>query len=119
MVRADVVKVTISSFSIVEHLDVLKQIDPGLDSRAIAYAVDTFSLKIGEEAPNDSVVVSVAGSVHVAGDAVPGKLVTSVVARVLAAAIRVVNQRSSRSSSPYLDHFLPIADLNEAGAQEL
>jgi hypothetical protein len=70
----------VASFSIVEHLDVLKQIGLGFVSRPIAYAVDTLSLKDGEEALDDGIVVAVTGAAHAAVDAMPGKFVTKVVA---------------------------------------
>ena len=67
-----------ASFSIVEYLDVLKQVGPGFISGPVANAIDTLSLEDGEEALDDGIVVAVAGAAHAAVDAMPGKLVTKV-----------------------------------------
>ena len=69
-----------ATFSIVEHLNVLKQIGTGLLSVAIANAVHTLSLENTEEALDDGIIVTVTGAAHAAVDAVLGEFMAKVVA---------------------------------------
>jgi hypothetical protein len=59
-----------AAFSIVEHLDVLKQVGPGFLARPIANTVHAFSLENAEEALDGGIVIAVTGTAHAACDAV-------------------------------------------------
>ena len=59
-----------ATLSVVEHLNVLEQIGSGLVSVAVANPVHALSLKGGEEAFHDGIVIAVAGAAHGAFDVV-------------------------------------------------
>ena len=68
-----------ATLSIVEHLDVLKQIGSGFLSVAISNPDDPFPLEGSPEAFHDRVVVAVAGAAHAASDAVFSQFVAEVI----------------------------------------
>ena len=59
-----------ATLSVVEHLNILEQIGFGLVPAAIANPVHALSLKGGEEAFHDGIVIAVAGAAHGAFDVV-------------------------------------------------
>ena len=85
-------------FSVVEHRDVVKQVGPGFGAGSIAHAVDALAFEQAKETLHSGVVVAVPRTAHAALNTMPGKLASEVVARILAATVRVVDERSPRLS---------------------
>ena len=89
-----------STFAVVEALDVIEHVLHGFLSCQVPGAVDALSLQQAEEALHYSVVVAVAAGTHAAPDAVFPGLVAEVIASVLGAAVGVMQQDPLRLSLP-------------------
>ena len=85
-----------ASFSVIEHLDVVEYIGPGLVPRSIANPMDTFAFERSEEALHSSIVPTIARPTRAALDPVLGELIPEVITGILATTIRVVNELSLR-----------------------
>ena len=97
--RTYVTKVTVATFTIVKTLDVFEHIRSGFFSISVAHAINTFSFEYAKEALNNRVVVAVASSTHAALDTLFIKQLTIVIARVLTASIRMMDERTLWPSS--------------------
>ena len=78
--------------SIVEHLDVVEEIGPRLIPSSVADPVLALSFEEPKEALDEGIVIAVRRTAHAAVDAVLGELSAEVVAGILAAAVRVVDE---------------------------
>ena len=88
-----------TTLPIVEHLDPLKDVLLGGFPRGVTLIVDEFFLQRAEEALDDRVVPAIALAAHGAGHLGVGEQSLVVAARVLHAAIRVVQQTGLGFSS--------------------
>jgi hypothetical protein len=75
---------------VVEAVDVIEHIGPGLVPRAIELPRDLFALERREEAFHRGVVTAVAGLVHRAGNFVVGQQPLELLSGILAALVRVM-----------------------------
>ena len=85
---------------VVEAFDVVEHIGPGLIPRPISLAVDAFGLQRREEALHRRIVPDVARAAHRADDAVVGHQPLELLAGVLAATVRMMQQRVGLASAP-------------------
>lgn len=83
-------------FPVIENLDVFEQIGLRLVPRLIANPVNPLSLEHAEEALDDRIVITIA---HAACDPVLGQFLAAIVAGVLAAAVRVMDQHAGWPAS--------------------
>ena len=67
--RAGIVQRRVSSASIVEGLDVVEQIGPGLITSAVQAVMDPLTLERSEEALHRCIVIPSADTIHAGSDA--------------------------------------------------
>jgi hypothetical protein len=89
---------------IVEALDIVEHVGPGIVPRPIRLARCALGLQRGEEALHRRIVPAIARAAHRAGDAMIGHQPLELLAGVLAATIRVVQQRAGFSTAPDRHH---------------
>src|SRR5712691_5873057 len=85
--------------TVVEDLDVLEDRGPGVIVTDVVGTMDQLGLERREETLGNSVVPAIALATHAADDAAFAKLVLVVRARVLHAAVRMVEQARLRAAS--------------------
>src|SRR5262249_52460080 len=91
--RAQVTDRRVSTFRVVETLDIVKHICLCLIARPVRFVTGALGLQRREEALHRGVVPHIARSAHRTDDAAVGQQPLELLARVLAAAIRVMQQR--------------------------
>ena len=101
---AEIAQGRVPARGIVEAFDVIEHVLPCLIARAVGFARDPFGLQRREEALHRSVVPDIAGPAHRAGDAIVGHQPLELLARVLAALVRVTQQGVGLSASPDRHH---------------
>ena len=88
----DVTKIAMTAFSIIKTLDVFKDICPSLISISVANPIHSLSFHYTEEALHNRVVIAISATTHAAGHSVSLKLVSEIIARVLAAAVAMMDE---------------------------
>jgi hypothetical protein len=91
----------VAALAVVKYLDVVEHIRSGFFAISVTYTIDTFTFENAKEALNNRVIVAVASATHAALDTLFIKLLTEVVARVLAASITMVDESTLWLSSTY------------------
>lgn len=101
---AEIAQGRVPACGIVEALDVIENVSLRVVVRAICLPADPFGLHRREEALHRRIVPDVARSAHRAGDAIVGYQPLKLLARVLAALVRVMQQGIGLSTSPDRHH---------------
>ena len=83
-----------TSLPIVKDLDVVEDVGLRLFTSRVSTTTNSFTLEHGKEALNGCVVVAVTASTHATCNAVLLEQISEIVARILRASIRVMQQRS-------------------------
>ncbi len=92
----DVTKIAMTAFPIIETLDVIEYISSSFVAISVANSIHSLSFHHAEEALHDRVVIAIAATAHAALNAVRLKLISEVIARVLAAAVTMMNANAFR-----------------------
>src|SRR5262249_39515922 len=98
--RAQITDRRVSTFRVVEALDIVKHICLCLIARPVRFVTGALGLQRREEALHRGVVPHIAGSAHRTNDAAVGHQPLELLARVLAAAIGVMQQCIGLSATP-------------------
>ena len=80
-----------SATAVIEQLEIFENGGASLGAGSPLHLVNEFELEAGKETFGDRVVPAIAAPAHAADDPVSGKQSLVISARVLAAAIRMVN----------------------------
>lgn len=97
---AEIAQGRVPACGIVEAFDVIEHVLSRVVARVIGFACDPFGLQRGEEALHRSVVPDVAGPAHRAGDAIVDHQPLELLAGILAALVRVMQQRIGLATAP-------------------
>ena len=92
----DVTKIAVTAFPIIKTLDVFEYIRSSFVSISVAYPIHSLSFHHAKEALHNRVVIAVTAAAHAAGHTVCLKLISEVIARVLAAAVTMMNEIAFR-----------------------
>jgi hypothetical protein len=98
--RTQVANSRMTTLPIIEDLRVFENIGSGLSPHTIGLTVDSLSFECGEETFGHRVVVTISRPTHATGDPVVLQQVLEIMAGILTAAIRVVQETGSGSPSP-------------------
>src|SRR5512145_2145261 len=91
--RREVSGDVVATLGVVEHLYVVEDVGPGLDTRRVDLATDPLTFEQLEEALGHGVVMAVAAPAHAGGQVVIAQEVLPVVASELTALVRVNGDR--------------------------
>src|SRR6266404_5618480 len=108
LIRRMVPERGVQSGPVIEALDVVEDGKPRLRARPEAVVIEPFGLEGVEEALDDGVVEAIAGAAHAANHAVAIEHVLVVGARVLSAAVGVMQKTGART--PAADRLLQRLD---------
>jgi hypothetical protein len=97
--RAEVADGRAPAEGIVEPLNVVEHVGSGVVACPVDFSSDPFGLERGEEALDGGVVLDVPGTAHGADDAIVGHQALERLARILAAAIGMVQQGAQLAAS--------------------